>query len=284
MPKGLIVYFSLEGTTARVSESIAKGLIAQGLQVEVCRLKDKKPGDVTGYDLFGIGSPVYACRIPFNVYDYVRALPPLKNIPAFSFNLYGTYPADAGRQLQKLLAKKGARDIGYFACRGAEYNLGYLMKGYLFSPDNPTKEELTQAEAFGREIAARVSGKPYTPTETFHSPPFVYRMERMMCDRWVVENLVTRTFKVKTGLCNSCGLCIKLCPDANIQADNEGRPRWGKNCLCCLTCEMKCPRDAITSLADKLGPVWGYNVRHMSADKTLQFVKVRHQHGRTERL
>jgi len=208
----------------------------------------------------------------------------LNSTPAFSFNLYGTYPADAGRQLRKLLAKKGARDVGYFSCRGAEYNLCYLMKGYLFSPDNLTSEELAQAEAFGHEVAARVSGKGYASTPVFRSPPFVYRVERMMCDRWVIENLMSRTFRVKGELCNSCGLCVKLCPNANIRADKDGCPRWAKNCLGCLTCEMRCPRDAITCLVDRLGPMWDYNVRHMSADKTLQFARVRHQHGRTETL
>jgi hypothetical protein len=51
-------------------------------------------------------------------------------MPVFTFNLHGTYPADAGGQLLKLLAGKGAKYTGYFACRGPEYNLGYLQKGW----------------------------------------------------------------------------------------------------------------------------------------------------------
>lgn len=284
MPKGLVLYFSQGGTTAKVAESIARGMRGHEFQVDVCSIKNKKSDEINGYDFLGIGSPVYACRIPFNVTDYIHSLPRLNNMPVFSFNLYGTYPFDAGRQLRTLLAKKGANDMGYFSCRDPEYNLGYLQKGYLFSPDNPTNEELTQAEAFGREVATRISGRGHIPNETFHSPSFVYRLERMLCDRWIVENIMVRTYKVDRTACDSCGLCIKLCPNSNIQEDNDGFPKWGRNCLACLYCEMKCPRDAISSLADKLGLMMDYNVRHMSADKSLEYVRVRHHQGRTERL
>lgn len=284
MPKCLVTYFSQGGTTAKVAECIGKGLQACGFQVDFNDIKERKPPDINGYDLLGIGSPVYACQIPFNVSDYVRSLPRLDNMPVFSFNLYGTYPFDAGGQLLKMLAKKGARDMGYLSCRGPEYNLGYLKKGYLFSPDNPTTEELAQAEAFGREVAERFSGNGHAPALTFHSPSFVYRMERMFCNRWIIENIMVRTFKVNTQLCNSCGLCMKLCPNGNIRLNEDGHPKWGKNCLCCLTCQMKCPKDAITFIVDKLGFIMDYNIRHMSSDKTLDLARVRHQHGRTERL
>ena len=284
MPKGLMVYFSQSGTTSKVAESIARGARARGLDVEVASIRDKGPGETVGYDFFGIGSPVYACRIPFNVSDYVGSLPDLEAVPTFSFNLYGTYPFDAGRQLRNLLARKGVRDVGYFSCRGAEYNLGYLQKGYLFSPDNPTSEDMAQAEAFGCEVADRVLGKEYSPVEAFNPPSLIYRLERMLCDRFFIEQLMTRTFRVNAKSCNACGMCMKLCPNLNIKKDENGRPKWGRHCLGCATCQMKCPKEAITSMLSMLGPMFDYNVRHMAADPTLQFARVRHHNGRTERL
>jgi flavodoxin/Pyruvate/2-oxoacid:ferredoxin oxidoreductase delta subunit len=284
MPKVLMAYFSQGGTTAKVAQCIAAGLRAEGFLVDFHDIREGILPDPSGYSLLGVGSPVYACRTPFNVSDYIRSLPELNGLPAFSFNLYGTYPADAGRQLRKLLADRGTIDMGYFSARGPEYNLGYLQKGYLFSPDNPTKEELEQAEAFGCEVAGRVLTKGQTPDISFHSPPFVYRFERMMCARWMVKNAIVRTYKVDEKTCNSCGLCMKLCPNHNIREDKEGHPKWGRNCIACLYCEMKCPRDAISSMIDKLGIMWTYNVRHMSADKSLQYVRVRHSRGRAERI
>jgi flavodoxin/Pyruvate/2-oxoacid:ferredoxin oxidoreductase delta subunit len=284
MPKSVIAFFSQGGTTSKTAECIAKGLRANGFQVDFNDIKAGKPPDLRSYDLLGIGAPVYACRIPFNVSDYIRSLPNLNNMPVFAFNLYGTYPADAGGQLLKLLAKKGARYMGYFSCRGPEYNLGYLQKGYLFSPDNPTNEEMAQAEAFGHEVAGFMSGKGQAPVVRFHSPSFVYRLERMLCDRLFIEQLMTRTFKVSDKLCNGCGLCMKLCPNGNIEKVQNGLPKWGRHCLGCATCQMKCPKEAITSMLAMLGPMFDYNVRHMAKDTTLQFAKVRHHNGRTEKL
>ncbi len=283
MPKALIAFFSQGGTTANTAEFIAKGLRTAGFQVDFGPIKTGRPPDLSAYELLGVGAPVYACRIPFNVNDYVRSLPRLDGVPAFAFNLYGTYPADAGGQLLKLLSKKGARNVGYFACRGAEYNLGYLLKGYLFSPDNPTSEEMSQAEAFGRTVAARVLAGDQAPVVTFRPPPLVYRLERASCDRFLIEQLLTRTFRV-TADCNSCGLCVKLCPNANIRKGDNGRPKWGRHCLGCATCQMKCPKDAITSMLSMLGSMFDYNVRHMSSDLPLEFARVHHKNGRTERL
>ncbi len=59
MLKGLIVYFSQGGTTARVAESIASGLHTAGYQVDLCSMRDEQPPDLSGYDLLGIGSPAY---------------------------------------------------------------------------------------------------------------------------------------------------------------------------------------------------------------------------------
>ncbi len=282
MTKGLIVYFSMGGTTARIAESIASGLRAHGLQVDVTSMKDKKANGIGGCEFLGVGSPVFGFSLPYNVADYVRSLPWLKGIPVFSFLLYGTYPFDTGRNLRRLLAKKGGRDVGYFTCRGFDYFLGYLKKGFLFSPDHPTAMEVEQAAAFGGGVAARIAGLPYNPTERFRSPRLVYRFERATTARWLVQHVYSRLFRVDKKACNACGACAKLCPQGNISKRPDGRPAWGRDCLGCLTCEMRCPRDAITSVTSSMTP--DYNVRVAARDPSLDFVRVRHQHGRTERI
>jgi len=284
MSRSLIVYFSQGGTTARVTESIATGLCATGYQVDLCNMKDERPPDLGGYDLLGIGLPVYYYRPPFTVMDYVNSLPDLDGLPAFVFVLHGTYRGDAGSAIRHALARKGAQEVGYFHCRGADYFLGYLNEGYLFSPDHPTVEELAQSEAFGRQVAAHLAGKQYARPEDDRPPSMVYRLERFLTNRWLIKQMYSRLFRVDADKCTACGLCTKLCPTGNITENKGGRPVWGRDCLLCLTCEIKCPQDAITSPVSWLlfRPFMIYNVRHASRDPSLDHVRVIHSRGRTQ--
>lgn len=286
MSKSLIVYFSLGGTTARVAESIAAGLRAAEYQVDLWNMKDAQPPGLGGYDLVGIGGPAYYFRPSFSVMDYVNSLPNLEGLPAFVFALHGTYLGDAGNAVRHALAQKGAQEVGYFHCYGADFFLGYLKEGYLFSPEHPTAEELARAEEFGRKVVGIVAGQKYTRPEDDPPPAIMYRLERFLANRWLVRQVYSRLFRVNRGKCTPCGLCMKQCPTGNITEDKEGCPVWGRSCLLCLNCEMKCPKDAITSPVS--WPLFRlflmYNVHQASRDTTLDHVRVKHSWGRTERV
>jgi len=287
MPKCLIVYFSQSGSTAKVAEHIASGLKVAGYQVELHNLRNRcVPPDVEEIDLLGIGSPIYTFRLPFNVADYLNALPPLNNLPVFSFNLYGSYCFDTGTQFRKMLAQKGARDMGYFSCHGEDVVLGYLQEGYLFSPNHPTQNELDEAQSFGKEVASRVAGNTASPSCRESSLPFIYRLERFLCNRWLVEHVMYRFFKVDKGRCDNCGLCVAVCPLGNISEVGENQLKWGDSCLMCFTCEMCCHAGAIRSLNDFAAtkPFVRYNIRKACRDKSLDHLRVKYENGHTERL
>jgi flavodoxin/Pyruvate/2-oxoacid:ferredoxin oxidoreductase delta subunit len=286
MPRSLVVYFSQGGTTARVAESIAAGLRAMEWQVTLCNLKDTKPPAFDGYDLLGIGAPAYYYRAPFKVMDYLNNLPRLDGLPTLVFVLYGTYMGDTGNAIRRVLSRKGAREVGYFHCYGADFYLPYLKQGYLFSPDHPTAEELSRAESFGREAAGRIASHEYARAKEDPSPAIMYRLERFLTNRWLTKQVWSRLFRVDDKRCTSCGLCINLCPTGNIIEGKQGRPTLGRKCLLCLTCEMECPEEAITS--PPTGPLFRpfviYNVRHASRDPSLEHVRVKHSQGRTRRV
>lgn len=44
--------------------------------------------------------------------------------------------------------------------------------------------------------------------------------------------------------CNSCGLCVKVCPYNNITMHN-GKPMWSQRCTKCMACICRCPKEAI---------------------------------------
>jgi flavodoxin/Fe-S-cluster-containing hydrogenase component 2 len=286
MPKGLLVYFSQGGTTARVAESIAAGLRAAKWQVTLCNMKDKQPPSPSGYDLLGIGAPTYYYRAPFKVMDYVNRLPRLDGLPALVLVLYGTYIGDTGNAIRRVLSRKGAREVGYFHCYGADFFLPYLKEGYLFSPDHPTAEELAKAERFGHEAANRIASQEYARAKNDPPPAAIYRLERFLTNRWLDKQVYSRLFRVDDKKCTSCGLCINLCPTENIVEDKQGRPTFGRKCLLCLNCEMLCPEGAITSPESwpLFRPFMIYNVRHASRDHSLEHVRVKHSQGHTQRV
>jgi len=284
MPKCLIAYFSQGGTTAQVAESIAAGLRTAEYQVDLFNMKDGRPPDVAGYDLLGIGSPVYVYRPPFSVMDYVNSLPMLNGLPAFVFVLHGTYRGDAGTVMRRALSRKGAREVGYFHSLGADYFWGYLSVGHLFSPNRPTAQELDEAKVFGREVAARAAGGPYARPEDDRPPAAIHRLERFLMSRSLGNQVYSRLFTVKKKECTRCGLCVKLCPAKNITEGKDKYPVFGRNCLQCFTCEMKCPKDAVGTPLDwpLFRPFLLYNVRHASKDPSLDHVRVTHSKGRTK--
>ena len=283
MPKCLIVYFSQTGATARTGERIAAGLHASGFEVKECNIKDEKPPDVHGYDMLGIGSPVYAFKPPLNVCDYVGSLPDLEGKPAFVFLTHGTHRFNAADCIRRELVRKKAKEVGYFHCRGADFALGYLKLGYLFSPDHPSAKEL--AEAFGREIATRVQGSQKLTAPLEAAPPLIYRLERLTYSRWLSSWVQSRLFKLDAQKCNACGLYEARCPVRNITEDKSGHPVWGRNCLLCLTCEMECPEEAILSLqSSSVARLFmKYNVRKASQDPSITHIRVTHRRGRTIR-
>ncbi len=286
MPRCLIIYYSFNGTTARVAESIASGLRAAGYEADLCNLKDATPPSAIGYDLLGIGFPVYFYQPPLNVLEFVNRMPIPKGLKTFSFLLYGTYVGEAGNIMRKVLSRKSAAEVGYWTCRGSDIFLGYLKKGYLFSPDHPTEADLAQAAAFGGEVAKTAAGREYVrpPDDPIHR---FRRMERRMMSPRAIKKFHSRQFKVDRDKCTACRQCIEQCPTGNITPDANGRPLFGaEGCILCVHCELKCPAEAIGSSFDHLTArvLMRHNIRAAARDPEIEHVRVELKNGRIRKL
>jgi len=286
MSKALMVYFSQGGTTAKIAEKISGGLKERQCQADLYNIMEGQPPDITGYDIIGIGLPVYIFRPPFNVLDYVRSLPELEGLPFFVFVLHGINPGTTGNIVRKLLEAKGGREIGYTYFRGADYFVGYVKRGFLFSPYNPTEEELKRARQFGLEIVSHISEKEYEKPEKDPFPPIVFSIERMITNRFFTKQFYSHFFKVDKDKCTSCEICLEQCPKKNIMLNENGDPIWGRACMFCFYCEMRCPEDAISSPIDWsiFAPFINYNIRWASKDPSIDQVKVTHIKGKTKRI
>lgn len=285
MRSALVVYFSQGGTNGRVAGVIGHSLEGAGFRVELWNLRDGPPPDPRDHDLLGIGTPTYYYRAPFNVTDWVDALPALPGLPAFVFVVHGAYRGSTGNSVRGALARKGAREVGFFHCRGEDFFLGYLKEGWLLSPDHPTSAELERARSFGQGVAARVAGAPYEPPDDDPDVGPLYRLERFLANRTLVRQFYSRLFRV-VGRCRAgCDLCVRKCPVGNIRRTDDGRLAWGRDCLLCLSCEMNCPEDAIRSPVSwpLFRPFMIVNTRLARRDPGLDCARVTHRRGTTVR-
>ncbi len=182
MKKALIAYFSQGGTTKTIAKKIAAGLSESDILADLHDITSPLP-DLKGYDLLGVGSPVYVFRPPFNVMEFIEQLPPLNGLPFFVFLMYGKVTGTAGNILRNALYQKGGREIGYSKYKGANRFLGYLKRGVLFSPDNPTNDERRKAENFAKDLADKLkNNKTYTPPAMDLPPGIVYKIEDLLIE------------------------------------------------------------------------------------------------------
>lgn len=292
MAKCLIVYFSQSGTTHKVALEIAEGLKSGGYQVDLCNMRDQIPPSVEGYDLLGIGSPSYYFQPPFCVSEYVQRLPALNGKPAFVFVTYGSFFVITGNVIRQGLIKAGAKEIGYFKCKGADLMASYLRRGYLVSPNNPTTEEFTQARDFGEKTIPQNLKGNYNPTPFESSPSLIFTIETIFVTRWFTKNIYSRTFTVNRDKCTSCKtcwdegktqICVNTCPTRNIAKKDDKKLVFGRACLLCFNCIMKCPVDAVYCWSDLLfDPLIRYNIYKATHNPSLEYSHVEHKNGVTK--
>lgn len=262
---------------------MAKGLRGAGHVVDLHNLKDGPAPASSGYDVLGIGTPAYYFRPPFLVTDHLNSLSDLDGKPFFVFILHGSYPGDTGSMVRRAMEGKGGREIGYDRYHSAGYFLGYLKRGYLFSPNHPKPDTLVRAGRFGQKVAARLAGGEYRKADRDPGTHLVYRIERFLTNRLFSRQVFSRLFRLDRGRCTACGLCARSCPTRNICEDERGLPLWGRDCILCFSCEMRCPKDAINSTVTwfLFRPFTQYNVWRASRDPKLENARVEHRQGRT---
>ena len=143
------------GNTAAVARCIAEELHA-----DVVAPEEAPASSITGRGLVGFGSGVYYGGLHPSLVGWLRGLPDATEatIPAFVFSTSGL-PFLARiwhAPLRRLLARKGFRVVGEFACRGFD-TWGPLRLAGGLNRRHPDAHDLGRAREFARRIAAAVA-------------------------------------------------------------------------------------------------------------------------------
>jgi flavodoxin/NAD-dependent dihydropyrimidine dehydrogenase PreA subunit len=282
--KCLIIYYSLTNATAQIAENITIGLQKSCFQVKLCNIKDEPHPDLQEFDMLGVGTPVYYVQIPINMLECLETLSNTINMKAFVFMTNSSYAWNAGDMLKEEMARHGLSISGWFQCYGTGYFLPYIKQGCLVSPGHPTAQDLERARQFGYDMGTG-SGESIWIEKT-NPPPVMYRLEQKLTKRVMIRRIYQRLFYLNKKKCTKCGICIKGCPTQNITRDAEGFPKWNKTCIMCLSCESRCPQEAILSPVSWsiMKPLIRYNVKKILDNPRLDKVKAQHHNGKIDAL
>lgn len=248
-----LIYFSPTGNAHHLAKMLADHLGSSN--VEMLALETVEADQLTTDEHLVLLYPIHGFNAPRNVKSFVQSLPPgLYN----AISLVGVgcttgwVNEAASSDLRKLLADKGYPII-------VDETLAMPLTIITSFPDDVARNLIAESEshiedigsslAEGKKTTRRVSGK-----------------SRLLSFFGKAEHFASRVFglELKAGdTCNSCGTCWENCPVENIERGNDGRPRFGFECLMCMRCIYNCPQKAIGPRFSKFLPInKGYSISH----------------------
>lgn len=256
--KSIIIYHSITGNTKKIAQAIHHGINKAGESCDIARLKEITTGDLTDYDLIGLGSPVMWQRELHNVTEFIEYT--MKNVTGkngFAFCTHGAMPAHYFSRVVPALMQQGLTIIGWNDWFGSA-SFPCIPKPY-FTDGHPDEIDLKEAEDFGMKMAD-LSRKIYSGNtqlipvfprgcdynEIYDPVNFKAPEEERKALEKSFANALTTSFRVNKEKCKypKCTFCIDSCPMEAIDF-SVSPPIFNKNCDRCFMCEMACPQGAI---------------------------------------
>ena len=216
-----LVYFSPSGTTRTVATVLTEGMGVKPKVYDLLRHPIKEPISFGKDTLAVFVFPVYAGRMPALCLEMLKRINGT-DTPAVAVVVYGNRAYDdALLELRNTLTDKGFHVFAAAAFVAQHSIFPNTAKG---RPDEADKERI---KAFGQQCiaklergAAEVTVKGNMPYIVMGGVPIHPSGDRR---------------------CNSCGICVSICPMKAIPADNPKKTD-AKRCIACTACIAACPQ------------------------------------------
>lgn len=244
--KAKIIYFSQQGGTRSIAEDIATGIQDAGNECELADLTKTDPSNPGDFDLVGIGCPVFFFKEPFNVTDFMEALPRGDGKQALVFVTHGATPAGTLASMWQRLLKKGYQVLGAFRSYADSHQIP-LYPYPTHTTGHPDEQEHSEAQRFGKQMAELGQRIRAGETELIPEPieaPVGWWTERAI---ELNQEALAKTFPkyvIDEDRCTECQTCEEVCPVNGIDILAEPR-RIQDPCIFCFHCVMQCPEVAI---------------------------------------
>jgi flavodoxin/ferredoxin len=263
--KSIIVYFSQTGNTRDIAREIHAGVSESVERCDIARLQDVDEHDLSGYDLIGLGAPVWHRREPANVMNFIEyTMNSLEGKHAFAFCTHGLLPGRFLARVVSMMTQKGLTVIGWNNWYGS-VTMPEKPKPY-FTDGHPDEIDLEEARDFGKQMLERSRriqagesglvpvmprGREYDRIYMGRGQSWQLKKEKQPSkqgDAELLELTGLRDFPFKFNrekcLYPKCTLCIDSCPTNSINMSVDP-PIIRKRCDRCWYCEQICPRGAI---------------------------------------
>ena len=239
----------------------------KSVSVDVYRISAKsgRVPSPENYDLVGIGYPIHAFCAPEPVVKLCKALPKVKNKRTFIFKTSGEglHINDcSSHKCLKILTKKG-----YDVVMERHIVMPYNM---IYRHNNEMARQMwiyahALADLNSRELLQGAREKVgHTVLKTMWIAPI----------GWIEQHFAHMhgvAFKVNAKKCIHCNKCVGSCPQNNITSQN-GKYRFGHDCVLCMACAFGCPKDAIKVGVFKFWKVNGsYRLNELKSDDSIAF-------------
>jgi ferredoxin len=247
-----LLYFSGTGNTDYVARYLARKWDHLPVDIELRSMERQPPAALSGFDLLGVGFPVYAGDAPPFFQAYLGRLPLGEGRGAFVFCTKGAYAGSAVRLTLERLDQRGYVPLaGAAVAMPGSDGLALIPKDSWMARAalNKDFDHLKDADRLaGRmeEILSRMlAGEPVAafrqPRRRSIASPLVDRLWAWSY-RAFADPFRTRFWADER--CETCGLCTRLCPVDNVKLRDE-HPQFGEACVLCMRCLHACPQEAV---------------------------------------
>jgi len=249
--KTLIIYFSQTGFTRKVAERIRDGIVQVTGSCDVTSLADVDERALAGYDLVGLGCPVFYYKEPFNVRDFMQGLPELKDKKWFVFCTHGSVMGNTLILMAEALKRKGILVVGYHDTY-ADGSIPFYPYPTL-TTGHPDELEYEEARNFGREVAERSRRIAEGERDLIPEPGPKDQEWTDAADMLSLEFMdqVMPRMRIDEEKCTHCQECVENCPVGGIDVEADP-PRIQDPCIYCWYCAKICPELAIEADWDGL--------------------------------
>ena len=189
-------------------------------------------------DRVGIVFPVHIWGLPSHVIQFANHLQVKPETYLFALAVNAGQPAATLLQLQKLMSTRGRSLAAGFSFVMPSNYTPWGGPGPMDTQQRLFREAQEKVKAIAGTILRgerkRVDKGPLWQNIVFS---LIYKMSfrsvhKMDKKFWVDDK------------CNSCGICLNVCPVSNIEMTNK-KPSWLHRCEQCLACLQWCPQEAI---------------------------------------